>query len=169
MNRVSPSPTKIRNRVQSRQGQRDPWVSQPIQVERAETRGRVARVVDRKFHCGEQSAPVPRPLGTYAPQSILDGAIHALRLAVRLWMVGRGHVQTCPHELEQLLPKGRRESGVPIRYNGLGESMQTKHFVKEDLCGLTCRDSLTHSRKMHHLTQAADKHQDAGVAALIFG
>ena len=95
--------------------------------------------IDREFHEKKVSHPVLPFSMDHSMQNLLQIAVHVFRLAIRLWMVAHGHQTAHPHMLEQGLPKGQSESGVPVMYYIIWEAVVLDYSHKKQVGNVGCR------------------------------
>jgi hypothetical protein len=59
-----------------------------------------------------------------------NNTVSSLRLAIRLWMEYRRHVQLGTHQAHQLLPERRGVHGIPIGHHGLRHPVEAVNVGK---------------------------------------
>ena len=89
---------------------------------------------------------VASPLGAFqvniVAEALADGPYSAFSLAIGLVMVSGGHVEINLDIRHKLLPKAGGESGVSIRDDRSGETMDKEDSFNEDVGSFDCCDVL---------------------------
>jgi hypothetical protein len=96
-------------------------------MERRAAEGSVETRVVPKFGERKETTPLLRRIMHSATQEHFDTLIHALRLAVRLWMIGSGELELRPELLEQVFPERACEDTITVRDNRARHSMKLNH------------------------------------------
>ena len=90
--------------------QRHPRVEPVVGEKRAQSGGRMLRIVIAEFCHGEEAGPVGLLVVAIDAQVLFQHRIEPLRLAIRLGMERRGPVGADPTQLQQPTPEVRSET-----------------------------------------------------------
>jgi len=74
-----------------------------------------------------------------------------------------------PNRCHKLLQKMRQKLGVPVTYNGFGDSMQPDDFSKVQISNMRCIISLVTCHKMDHFGESVYLHHIESLPLCVLG
>ena len=90
-------------------------------------------VVD-EFRPRQPAQPTARAITCQTAKVYAQDTVSHLRLAIRLGMERRTEAELDAGQLEELLPKGAGEHGIPVTHNGARDSMEANNLIEERPC-----------------------------------
>jgi len=104
-------------------------MAQAINNEGRAARRRMNGVVHGELDVGEHRAPRLRRISTRTAEDVLQNAVDAFSLAIRLRMIGRRHGKSRAETSEQLAPEASHEYRIAVRDNRLRKPVGFEHVL----------------------------------------
>ena len=126
-------------------------MSQAVEIKRRVPRRGVNAIVDSELHIREQGTPCRSIARAMTSEDVLDNAINAFGLPIRLRMIGSRHIQASALESKDFAPEVRGKPRVAVANDGLRESVMAKDMLEKHPSSDFRRYGRSHRSKVNHL------------------
>lgn len=99
----------------------------------------------------------------HTTESVLQGLVHPLRLAVGLRMIARGETHRRPQGRAERPPHPGHKLRTPVRHNVSRDSMEPEHMLYQKVPHFGRQRKFMERHEMHRLGEAVDDGEDHGV------